>query len=92
MSLEKNVSAAFDDLRELQKHGPLVNSEFYAGRLSHWGDPPAFFPGYSPSTESIVDSTRQLLQLGVSFNYYMIHGGANFNLTSGKWGRGVDCG
>uniref|UniRef100_A0A1B6JXA2 Beta-galactosidase n=1 Tax=Homalodisca liturata TaxID=320908 RepID=A0A1B6JXA2_9HEMI len=74
-----NVSREFDALRQYQKHGPLVNSEFYTGWLTHWGDPKMA----SRSTSSIVNSTRQLLALNASFNFYVFHGGTSFGLSTG---------
>ncbi|XP_054270953.1 beta-galactosidase-like isoform X2 [Macrosteles quadrilineatus] len=73
-----NVTKAFEDLRKIQPHGPLVNSEFYPGWLTHWGDMEA-----GGSIESVVNTTRQLLYSNASFNFYMFHGGTNFGFTSG---------
>ena len=53
-------------------------AEFYPGWLSHWAEP---FP--QVSTESIVKQTAKYLENGISFNYYMVHGGTNFGFTSG---------
>ena len=58
--------------------GPYMVAEFYPGWLSHWAEP---FP--QVSTESIVKQTAKYLENGVSFNYYMVHGGTNFGFTSG---------
>lgn len=74
-----NVTKDFADLRKVQPHGPLVNSEFYPGWLTMWGDAKEATAG----TGCVVDTTRQLLLLNASFNYYMFHGGTNFGLSSG---------
>ena len=58
--------------------GPYMVAEFYPGWLSHWAEE---FPRVS--TESIVKQTAKYLENGVSFNYYMVHGGTNFGFTSG---------
>lgn len=58
--------------------GPYMVAEFYPGWLSHWAEP---FP--KVSTESIVKQTQKYLDAGVSFNFYMVHGGTNFGFTSG---------
>ena len=58
--------------------GPYMVAEFYPGWLSHWAEP---FP--QVSTESIVKQTAKYLENGISFNYYMVHGGTNFGFTSG---------
>ncbi len=58
--------------------GPYMVAEFYPGWLSHWAEP---FP--LVSTKRVVDQTKKYLDAGVSFNYYMVHGGTNFGFTSG---------
>ncbi len=58
--------------------GPYMVAEFYPGWLDHWNEP---FPKIS--TESVVKQTKKYLDAGVSFNYYMVHGGTNFGFTSG---------
>ncbi|WP_457269451.1 glycoside hydrolase family 35 protein [Pedobacter sp. UYEF25] len=58
--------------------GPYMVAEFYPGWLDHWAEP---FP--LVSTQSVVDQTKKYLDAGVSFNYYMIHGGTSFGFTSG---------
>lgn len=58
--------------------GPYMVGEFYPGWLSHWAEPFS-----KVSTESVVGQTKKYLDNGVSFNYYMVHGGTNFGFTSG---------
>jgi beta-galactosidase len=58
--------------------GPYMVSEFYPGWLDHWNE-----PFQRVSTEKVVSQTRKYLDAGVSFNFYMIHGGTNFGFTSG---------
>jgi beta-galactosidase len=58
--------------------GPYMVSEFYPGWLDHWNE-----PFQKVSTEKVVNQTRKYLDAGVSFNFYMIHGGTNFGFTSG---------
>ncbi|SNR39162.1 beta-galactosidase family protein [Flavobacterium sp. ov086] len=58
--------------------GPYMVAEFYPGWLDHWAEE---FP--KVSTESVVKQTQKYLDGGVSFNYYMVHGGTNFGFTSG---------
>lgn len=72
-----------DDLKKVvnQYHngeGPYMVAEFYPGWLDHWAE-----PFQKVSTESVVNQTEKYLKGGVSFNYYMIHGGTNFAFTSG---------
>jgi len=58
--------------------GPYMVAEFYPGWLDHWAEP---FPKVSAS--SIAKQTETYLKNGVSFNFYMVHGGTNFGFTSG---------
>ena len=58
--------------------GPYMVAEFYPGWLDHWAE-----PFQKVSTESVVAQTEKYLKAGVSFNFYMIHGGTNFGFTSG---------
>lgn len=58
--------------------GPYMVAEFYPGWLDHWAEP---FPKIA--AERIVSQTQKYLDSGVSFNYYMVHGGTNFGFTSG---------
>ena len=58
--------------------GPYMVAEFYPGWLDHWAE-----PFQKVSTESVVEQTEKYLKAGVSFNFYMVHGGTNFAFTSG---------
>ncbi|MGI4762458.1 MAG: beta-galactosidase, partial [Janthinobacterium lividum] len=58
--------------------GPYMVAEFYPGWLDHWGEP---FTRISP--EQVVKQTETYLKNGVSFNFYMAHGGSNFGFTAG---------
>ncbi|MEF9479739.1 beta-galactosidase [Chryseobacterium sp. 1B4] len=58
--------------------GPYMVAEYYPGWLDHWAE-----PFVKVSTEEVVKQTNLYVENGVSFNYYMIHGGTNFGFTSG---------
>ncbi|WP_343686328.1 beta-galactosidase family protein [Chryseobacterium gleum] len=58
--------------------GPYMVAEYYPGWLDHWAE-----PFVKVSTEEVVKQTNLYIENGVSFNYYMIHGGTNFGFTSG---------
>ncbi|XP_050429419.1 beta-galactosidase-like [Adelges cooleyi] len=74
----QNAQDCFNFIREIQKTGPLVNSEFYPGWLSHWQEPNPVV-----HSEDVVRVMKQMLSLNASFNFYMFHGGTNFGFTSG---------
>ncbi|WP_207532395.1 glycoside hydrolase family 35 protein [Desertivirga arenae] len=58
--------------------GPYMVAEFYPGWLDHWGE-----PFVRISAEEVAKQTETYLKAGISFNYYMVHGGTNFGFTSG---------
>lgn len=58
--------------------GPYMVAEFYPGWLDHWAE-----PFEKVSAEQVVKQTEKYLKAGVSFNFYMVHGGTNFGFTSG---------
>lgn len=61
-----------------KEEGPYMVAEFYPGWLDHWAEP---FP--KVSTKEVVDQVQKYLDNGVSFNFYMVHGGTNFGFTTG---------
>jgi beta-galactosidase len=58
--------------------GPYMVAEFYPGWLDHWAE-----PFVTIGAEDIAKQTETYLENGVSFNFYMVHGGTNFAFTSG---------
>lgn len=72
------VSECFEVMKKAQNGGPLVNSEFYPGWLSHWQET-------SPTVNStdVVNQMKVMLSMNASFSFYMFHGGTNFGFTSG---------
>lgn len=65
-------------MKNIQNGGPLVNSEFYTGWLSHWQEPLSVVPSIG-----VVNQMKNMLTLNASFSFYMFHGGTNFGFTSG---------
>lgn len=80
-----NVTSSFQAMRFYQPRGPLVNSEFYPGWLTHWGE-----TFQRVKTEAITKTLREMLAVDASVNFYMFYGGTNFGFTSGaNGGAGV---
>ncbi|XP_015525016.1 beta-galactosidase isoform X1 [Neodiprion lecontei] len=75
---EANVTRSFETLRLFRPKGPLVNSEFYPGWLTHWGEPYA-----KVDSSIVVKKIDEMLAMGASVNLYMFYGGTNFGFTSG---------
>lgn len=76
----------FGLLRKYQPTGPLVNSEFYPGWLTHWQEENQRRDG-----DMVANALKRLLQKGASVNFYMFFGGTNFGFTAGAndWGQGL---
>ncbi|GAC1312116.1 MAG: beta-galactosidase [Mucilaginibacter sp.] len=58
--------------------GPYMVAEFYPGWLDHWNE-----PFVTVKAADVAKQTEKYVKAGISFNYYMIHGGTNFGFTSG---------
>ncbi|XP_014473975.1 PREDICTED: beta-galactosidase isoform X2 [Dinoponera quadriceps] len=76
-----NVTKSFAPMRAKQPKGPLVNSEYYPGWLTHWGE--SF---QRVKTDVVTKTLKDMLDIGASVNIYMFYGGTNFALTSGANG------
>jgi hypothetical protein len=59
--------------------GPLVNSEFYTGWLTHWGE---IFQRID--TDAVVNMLDQMLARNASVNCFMFYGGTNFGFSAGE--------
>jgi beta-galactosidase len=71
-NLKKSVNLTHNN------QGPYMVAEYYPGWLDHWAEP---FP--KVSTEKVVAQSKKYLENGISFNYYMVHGGTNFGFWAG---------
>ncbi|XP_043274714.1 beta-galactosidase [Venturia canescens] len=76
-----NVTSNFAIMRRIEPKGPLVNSEFYPGWLTHWEE-----PFQRVKTANVVRVLDEMLAVGASVNIYMFYGGTNFGFTSGANG------
>lgn len=66
--------------------GPLVNSEFYPGWLTHWQE-----SNQRRDASVVADTLKSMLEAGASVNFYMFFGGTNFGFSAGAndWGIGT---
>lgn len=62
------------------KGGPVVNTEFYPGWFTTWGQTEN---SNIPTINSTMESIRVMWEHNASFSIYMFHGGSNFGFTSG---------
>lgn len=70
-------------LREHQRTGPLMCAEFWDGWFDWWGG-----VHHTTTPEASAREFDALLASGASVNFYMVHGGTNFGLTSGANHKG----
>lgn len=75
------VEYNFNRLREVQPKGPLVNSEFYTGWLTHWQEPNAR-RGAKDLGETLKIMLAEPYKANV--NFYMFFGGTNYAFWAGK--------
>ncbi|XP_065667292.1 beta-galactosidase isoform X2 [Hydra vulgaris] len=75
---EISAEEAFKLLRNYQKKGPLVNSEFYTGWLDYWGK-----NHQKRNARNIALHLDEILKLNASVNLYMFQGGTNFGYMNG---------
>lgn len=60
--------------------GPLMNSEYYPGWLTHWSE-----EIQQVSTERVVFTLQDMLNNNIHFNFYMFFGGTNFEFSAGTY-------
>ncbi|XP_047528127.1 CAD protein isoform X2 [Vanessa atalanta] len=68
----------FKELRAFMPEGPLMNSEYYPGWLTHWSE-----DLQKVTTERVVATLKDMLDNKIHFNIYMFFGGTNFEFTAG---------
>jgi beta-galactosidase len=73
-----DVEKNFAKVRQIQKTGPLICSEFYPGWFDTWGQ-----PHHTGKPENYLPNLKLMLDMGASFSIYMAHGGTTFGLWSG---------
>ncbi len=69
---------AFQALRRILPHGPLMCGEFYPGWFDTWGA-----PHHLGKTDAYLRDLGIMLRMHASFSIYMAHGGTTFGLWSG---------
>lgn len=83
---DEKVLNTFETLRKQQPQGPLVNSEYYVGWLSYWGQTFA-----TVDIDPVINTMKDMLDSNVSFSMYMFHGGTNFGFSAGMFKKTNFC-
>lgn len=74
----------FDKLREHQPEGPLTCMEYWNGWFDHWGE-----QHHSRPADEVAQCFDEMVTMGASVNFYMLHGGTNFGFMAGANWDGV---
>jgi beta-galactosidase len=83
-SFGSHVAERLAVLRQHQRTGPLMCSEFWDGWFDSWGEHHHVRPA-----ADVAGELDALLSAGASVNIYMFHGGTSFGLTSGANDKGT---
>ncbi|KAK0412020.1 hypothetical protein QR680_005986 [Steinernema hermaphroditum] len=76
-----DIDSAFALHRRFYQRGPYVNSELYPGWMVKWGQSEE----RNPSLDLVIGSSNYIYsRYNASFNYYMFHGGTNFEFWVGS--------
>ncbi|XP_009292109.2 beta-galactosidase-1-like protein 2 isoform X2 [Danio rerio] len=78
VNLQKLSYGDVQHLAELQPQKPLMVMEYWSGWFDVWGELHHVF-----SAQEMISIVRELLDRGVSINFYMFHGGSSFGFMSG---------
>lgn len=69
---------AFAELDKFRKGVPKMCGEYWAGWFDHYGK-----PHHTTDAKEGAAGVAWMLQRGISFNLYMVHGGTNFGFMNG---------
>lgn len=78
------LSSHTETYKEMFPDSPIFHFEHWIGGNNHWGEPYKFYP-----EEFVAKEVEQQLEQGMSFSFYMFHGGTNFGFFSGANQQGV---
>jgi beta-galactosidase len=79
LNFGSNPAAAFAKGREYRPEGPDFCMEYWNGWFDHWKE-----AHHTRSTEDAAKTLEEMLSTGASVNFYMFHGGTNFNFWNGS--------
>ncbi|XP_055030780.2 beta-galactosidase-1-like protein 2 isoform X3 [Misgurnus anguillicaudatus] len=78
VNLQKLSYGGVQYLAELQPQKPLLVMEYWSGWFDVWGEAHHVF-----DAQEMISTVRELLDRGVSINFYMFHGGTSFGFMNG---------
>ncbi|XP_075905903.1 beta-galactosidase-1-like protein 2 [Nelusetta ayraudi] len=84
VNLQRLSFGAIQHLADLQPGKPLMVMEYWCGWFDVWGEPHHVF-----HAEDMLAVVSEILERGVSVNFYMFHGGSNFGFMNGAMDFGT---
>lgn len=84
LSDKETVEKHFKRLREVQPKGPLVNTEFYSGWFTRWGEPNARRNG-----AELLKTLEYMFEMNANVDFYMYFGGTSFGFWAGANDAGI---
>lgn len=73
-----NPEGNFAVIKKYRPDQPLFCSEYWNGWFDHW-----YEQHHTRSGEDTAKTLGEMLRMGASVNFYMLHGGTNFGFTNG---------
>lgn len=70
---------AFKQLEKHQPNAPYMCGEFWNGWFDHWSE-----KHHTTNPQDVAKELETMLSLGGNVNFYMFHGGTNFNFYNGS--------
>ena len=78
LNFGSNPEGAFPVGRKYRPEGPDCCMEFWNGWFDYWGE-----KHHVRDVEDAAKTLEKMLEMGASVNFYMFHGGTNFNFWNG---------
>lgn len=78
LNFGSDPEGAFEVGRRYRPEGPDFCMEFWNGWFDHWGN-----KHHVRGFEDAANTLERMLKMGASVNFYMFHGGTNFNFWNG---------
>lgn len=78
LNFGSDIQGNFKALTQFQANMPKMCMEFWCGWFDHWGE-----KHHTRDYKSVLNAIEAFLDMDMSFNIYMFHGGTNFNFWAG---------
>jgi len=79
MRVTADVAGEIKKMRLRQGGGPMLVADFCGGTIDTWGAPHSSIPARTTARRAL-----EILGCAAQYNYYMFHGGTNFEFSAGS--------